>query len=66
MAKVQRVCLICGKFFYVYPSVIQANNGNYCSKDCHNQSMKGKKKDAWVEIKCQGCGKSFLSPRYRK
>jgi len=65
--RAERKCQICGKTFYVTLSVTRkANSGKYCSKACHNLSMRGRKKDAWVEIKCHGCGKLFIAPRYRK
>jgi G:T-mismatch repair DNA endonuclease (very short patch repair protein) len=63
----KRVCLICGKNFEVYPSLIKKGGGNYCSKECRgiatSKRIKGKNHPNWrggkVKRICVICGKSF-------
>lgn len=54
MSKVERICPICGKVFYVKPSKIKIGEGIYCSLECRDNGRTTK-----VERVCQVCGKVF-------
>lgn len=55
--KIKRICKICGKEFYVYPSVIKKGNGKYCSKKCKDDSLKNQ-----IKRICPICNKEFSIP----
>ena len=38
---IKRICRICGKEFFTYPSHIKQQRGKFCSKKCHSKSMEG-------------------------
>ena len=62
MSKVKRVCPICGKVFYAYPSYIKRGRGIYCSKECKDVGKSTK-----IERICPVCGKIFyVKPSYIK
>lgn len=42
--KIKRVCGQCGKEFETFPSRLKDGKGKYCSKKCHNNSMKKREK----------------------
>jgi hypothetical protein len=46
-----RNCLVCDKEFRTYPSKVKIGRGKYCSKDCHNISLKGKHTSPSTEFK---------------
>jgi len=52
---VERICEICDKKFYAYPSHIKRGQGKYCSKEC---AVTGHHKPKVKRI-CQACGKRF-------
>ena len=56
MSKVKRVCPICGKTFYAYPSNIKIGKGIYCSRECVDIGKITK-----VEKTCPVCGKVFYA-----
>lgn len=41
--RIERVCQICGKTFWVQPNVVAVGKGLYCSRSCHSKSKKGVK-----------------------
>ena len=70
---VERICPVCKKIFYVYPSNLKAGGGKFCSNKCRGkwQSINGTGKNGshWqggeIEMKCLSCGKSFFVRHYR-
>jgi len=56
MSKIERICPICGKVFYAYPSYIKKGWGIYCSRKC-----KGIGQTTKVEKICPICGKVFYT-----
>ena len=54
MSKVERVCPICKKVFYVTPSRIKVGGGIYCSREC-----KGIAATTKIEKTCPVCKKTF-------
>lgn len=52
---VLRICVECGKEFYVHPSVIAKGHGNCCSRTCFDNSRRLK-----VDCICKTCGEHFL------
>lgn len=39
--KVSRICLICGKEFFIKPKTVKAGGGKYCSKECRIIGSRG-------------------------
>ena len=56
MRKIERICPVCGKAFYVIPSVIKIGKGIYCSRECYNIG-----RNTQVERTCPICGKVFYT-----
>ena len=56
MSKIERICPVCGKVFYAYPSYIKKGWGIYCSRKC-----KGIGQTTKVEKICPICGKVFYA-----
>lgn len=68
---IQRKCLLCGKIFYIKPSIVKRGEGKFCSLKCAHiakgQAEKGKWKGVnnpnWkggkIERVCLVCGKKF-------
>ena len=50
-----KICLICGKEFYVRPSMLKAGKGKYCSRECASKAQKLKD-----TVPCPWCGKLFV------
>ena len=62
MSKIERICPVCGKTFYAWPSDIKRGMGIYCSQKC-----KVIGKSTKVEKICPTCGKVFYAwPSYIK
>lgn len=55
MPKVEIVCDYCGKHYWKFPSDIKNKKNHFCSKECHNNFIKGEK----VQRVCKTCGKEF-------
>lgn len=55
--KTEKVCKICGKTFYVFPSDDKRHKMIYCSNACRGKAKSLTKKI--VEKQCQLCGKVF-------
>lgn len=50
--EVERICEVCGEHFTVYPSVVRANMGRFCSRKCagigrKKTVLKGEANPAW-------------------
>ena len=56
MSKIERICPVCGKTFYVVPSVIKDGKGIYCSWECYIIG-----RNTQVERTCPVCGKVFYT-----
>ena len=54
MSKIERICPICKKVFYVKPNRIKKSGGKYCSRKCMGIATTTK-----VERVCKICGKVF-------
>lgn len=52
--KTKCICLQCGKEFKLFPSVIKAGRGNFCSLGCKNKAQKKQ-----VKCICLQCCKTF-------
>ena len=67
MAKVQRICEVCGASFAVNPSVVAKGRGRFCSHPCYwkwmDENQHGERHPHWkggnIERVCQVCGKTF-------
>lgn len=64
---IKRKCLICGKEFLIYPSIMKYGKGSFCSKKCYGlwqtKNRKGEKARGWrggkIECVCKFCKKVF-------
>lgn len=54
MAKVERLCKVCGSIFFVKPSSMKFGRGETCSRACQYQSMRRR-----VTLICKTCEKPF-------
>ena len=68
-----KICLICGKVFYSFPSCIKKGGGKFCSHKCAgkwlSQNKSGEHSPNWKGVRktCLICGKIFyISPSYIK
>ena len=64
--KVKKICLNCGKEFYVYPS--RANKAKFCSVECSSKYHIGENSPNYkgkIKKICPTCGKEFEVYRYR-
>lgn len=64
---IERVCQQCGKTFFAKPVHVRNGHAKFCSKDCHNQSMKSTtlgNNNHWykeeVSMICKHCGQEFF------
>ena len=60
MAKIVKVCPVCGKEFEVYPYQLKNGKGKYCSVECAHKSLEKKE-----EVICSLCGKTFFKTPYK-
>jgi 5-methylcytosine-specific restriction endonuclease McrA len=63
--KIKRICVVCGKNFFVYPYLVKKGYGKVCSKECRyiwlSKQLKGDKNSRYnrVERICEICSKTF-------
>jgi len=60
--KVERICEICGKLFYVFPSNIKRGQGKYCSNKCKGKAYTSTGNMNWkpkIDRVCDYCGEHF-------
>ena len=65
--KIKRVCICCGKDFFVHASTIDNGRGKYCSWGCYLkwkfEDKEGERKPGWkggkIKRVCRFCGKEF-------
>jgi hypothetical protein len=55
-SKLRRVCVICQTTFFVFPYVIRAGGGTYCSPNCRHRSQQTR-----VLRSCDCCAVEFLA-----
>lgn len=61
---IQLQCQVCGKIFFIRPSLI--GRAKYCSRICKDKAQSISKRKEWVPIKCQVCDKIFYVIPYRQ
>ena len=62
MAKIVKVCPVCGEKFEIYESTLKRGKGIYCSKECQTKGLQKK-----VKVKCSICDKEIIkSPSQTK
>ena len=57
--KIQRICPVCSKEFYVSPSRLKWGRGKTCSKVCQNISVGKQNSKDRIEFTCLNCGDKF-------
>jgi len=63
-SEIGRVCLTCGKSFWVRKIVVQNGGGKYCSRKCHYKSGAPRPGERTGEIRfCKQCGGEFYVQR---
>ena len=55
MARIVKVCPICGKEFETLESILKSGKGKYCSKECQTKGLQKK-----IEVTCSLCDKTFF------
>ncbi len=50
----KKICIQCGKLFYVEPSRIKSGRGKFCSRQCIDNNRKNN-----IECVCENCGKKY-------
>jgi hypothetical protein len=64
--KTKKVCKVCGKTFYVFPSDDKRHNIAYCSNACKGKDMSQVLRNTIVELTCQQCGKTYQTRGWRE
>jgi hypothetical protein len=54
---VECTCIECNKIFKVKP--YKKDSAKFCSRECHSNYKKGKKKGEWITKICPSCGSEF-------